>query len=171
MDYAVIGEHNTWFGDEDEQSRYPRPKVYGVAVEVMTGTIYPATFPEQSPDPILRHARLSFRQFQTYAEYERERDIFYEDFDDTTGHFVIKPFHFQRIMELPFICKASDNFILENMSTSPLVEPDHFCNHIREAAKIVLDHKDPFKTLFNGGKPRTYVFSENEKKWIRVKVT
>ncbi len=171
LNMSVIGEYNTGFGNDGDQSRFPRPKIYGVAAEVDSGRIFPARFPDQRPDAVLRHVRLSFRQFQTYQEYEESRESFYEDYDDNTEQFVIQPFHFIPVRgpELGRICKASDKFILENMSTSPKVEPKHFCDNIRAAANFVIENQDAMKTVFLGSNPRAYAFSDNQKKWIRVK--
>ena len=57
--YCVIGCHNTGYGDDKAVKKYPRPKIYGVAVNVETGDIFPADFPDDSkgPDADLRHVR------------------------------------------------------------------------------------------------------------------
>ena len=57
--YCVIGCHNTGYGDDKAVKKYPRPKLYGVAVNVETGDIFPADFPDDSkgPDADLRHVR------------------------------------------------------------------------------------------------------------------
>ena len=167
----MIGSQNTGYGDEKSVQKYPRPKIYGVAVNVETGDIFPADFPDGSkcPDAELRHVRLSFRQFVSYEEYEEAKNYLYQDFDDETGEITIKPFRFVQSPDLPFIAKASDKFILENMSTSPKVEPKHFCSGIRKAARLILDHPDSFQSIFAQNQSRRYLFSDNEKRWIRIK--
>jgi hypothetical protein len=39
--------------------KFPSPILYGVAVELSTGKVFPASFIDHGPDCILRHARLS----------------------------------------------------------------------------------------------------------------
>lgn len=164
----MIGSHNTWYGDPNISKKYPRPCLYGVAINVQSGAIFPATFPEKSPDADLRHVRLSFRQFESYEEYNGFKDVLYEDFNDDTGEFRIEPFQFSSSPNLTFIAKAPDKLLLENMSTSPKVEPPHFCSSIRNAVKFILDHPDPDKSVFINKQPRRYLFSENENKWIQI---
>ena len=77
----MIGSHNTGYGDEKSVQKYPRPKIYGVAVNVETGDIFPADFLDGSkcPDAELRHVRLSFRQFVSYEEYQEAKNYLYQD--------------------------------------------------------------------------------------------
>ena len=56
MDILAIGEMNTNYSKS-----YPSPILYGAGVEIKTGQIFPATFPDHGPDNILRHVRLSHR--------------------------------------------------------------------------------------------------------------
>ena len=44
----MIGSHNTGYGDEKAVKKYPRPKIYGVALDIETGDIFPADFPDDS---------------------------------------------------------------------------------------------------------------------------
>ena len=76
----MIGSHNTGYGDEKAVKKYPRPKVYGVALDVETGDIFPADFPDDSkgPDAELRHIRLSFRQYESYEEYHEVKNFLYQ---------------------------------------------------------------------------------------------
>lgn len=166
---CVIGSHNTWYGDANSSKKYPRPCLYGVALNVQTGSIFPASFPDKNPDADLRHVRLSFRQFENYDEYNAFKDVLYQDFNDETGEFRIEPFQFSSSPNLTFIAKAPDKLLLENMSTSPKVEPKDFCSSIRNAVKFILDHPDPFQSVFINQQPRCYLFSDNEKKWIQIK--
>ena len=80
LGYCVIGSHNTGYGDEKAVKKYPRPKVYGVALDVETGDIFPADFPDDSkgPDAELRHIRLSFRQYESYEEYHEVKNFLYQ---------------------------------------------------------------------------------------------
>ena len=168
LGYCVIGQFNTSFGDETSKAKYPRPIIYGIAVQIDTGEIYPAEFPDHGPDGQLRHVRLSFRQFESYEEYHEAKDYLDEDFDEKSGIFTIKPFGFGRSPDLNFIAKASDKFILENMSTSPKVEPKHFCSEIRCAVKLILDHPNPEISLFKNNLPRKYEYSKSEQKWKQI---
>lgn len=171
LGYCVIGSHNTGYGDEKAVKKYPRPKIYGVALDVETGDIFPADFPDDSkgPDAELRHIRLSFRQYETYEEYHEAKNFLYQDFDNETGEITINPFKFVHSPDLPFIAKATDKFILENMSTSPKVEPKHFCSGIRDAVRLILKNPDSSQSIFAQNQPRKYLFSDNERKWMRIK--
>ena len=134
-------------------------------MNVKSGEIYPAKFLDKNPDFDLRHVRLSFRQYETYEEYEEVKDMLYQDFDHKTGKFTINPFSFSASPDLPYIVKASDKFILENMSTSPKVEPKDFCHGIRSACRLILDNPDSFKSIFKDERPRTYIYSKTKRKW------
>ena len=118
---------------------------------------------------ITKHFRLSFRQYESYEEYEEVKNYLYQDFNDETGEITIRPFRFVQSPDLPFIAKASDKFILENMSTSPKVEPKHFCSGIRNAVRLILQDPDSYQSIFAKKQPRKYLFSDNERKWIRIK--
>ena len=167
LGFCVTGSHNTSFGSESEKSKYPRPKLYGICVDVQINEMFPAHFPDHSPDPDLRHVRLSFRQYESYDEYYKIKDYLYEDWNHESGEFVIQPFKFHQSPDIGFISKAPDAFLLKNMSTSPKVEPPDFCAGMRRATKMVLDHPEPLKTVFRNNTAKTYVYSENEKKWIQ----
>merc|ERR1719510_1710730 len=139
-------------------------------MNIEDGDIFPAAFEDHGPDHVLRHVRLSHRQFQSYEEYYSVRDNLYQDFNDDTGELAIGSFGFSKSPDLSFIAKASDKFILENMSTSPKVEPKHFCNSIRGAVQLILDQEsDSTKSIFPKGRSRKYVYSDKEKEWIQIK--
>ena len=123
----------------------------------------------KGPDAELRHIRLSFRQYETYEEYHEAKNFLYQDFDNETGEITINPFKFVHSPDLPFIAKATDKFILENMSTSPKVEPKHFCSEIRDAVRLILKNPDSSQSIFAQNQPRKYLFSDNERKWMRIK--
>ena len=123
----------------------------------------------KGPDAELRHIRLSFRQYETYEEYHEAKNFLYQDFDNETGEITINPFKFVHSPDLPFIAKATDKFILENMSTSPKVEPKHFCSGIRDAVRMILKNPDSSQSIFAQNQPRKYLFSDNERKWMRMK--
>ena len=166
LGYCVTGSHNTFYGAESEKSKYPRPRLYGIGIDVLSNEIFPADFPDHSPDPDLRHVRLSFRQYDNYDHYYQVKDYLYEDWNSETGAFVIEPFDFHQSPDLTWISKAPDGFLLKNMSTSPKVEPQDFCAGMRRATQMVLDHPEPLKTVFRNNKAKTFIYSENEKKWI-----
>jgi hypothetical protein len=56
LNILAIGELNTSFSKS-----YPAPILYGAGIELKSGTVFPATFPDHGPDNILRHVRLSHR--------------------------------------------------------------------------------------------------------------
>lgn len=164
----MIGSHNTWYGPENVSHKYPRPRIYGIGVNVSTGDIFPAEFPDKNPDADLRHVRLSFRQFESLEEYQTTKKAFYQDYDDETGQISIEPFGFSTSPDLGFIAKSSNKFILENMSTSPKVEPKHFCCGIRNSIKLAMENPDPYKSIFVNRKARRYKYLD--KKWIRIDI-
>ena len=67
----MIGSQNTGYGDEKSVQKYPRPKIYGVAVNVETGDIFPADFLDGSKCP---DAELRFRfvPFFPICPYDRK---------------------------------------------------------------------------------------------------
>jgi len=56
LNVLVVGEANTNYS-----KAYPSPLFLGAAVEIKTGAVFPAKFPDHGPDNILRHVRLSHR--------------------------------------------------------------------------------------------------------------
>ena len=166
LGYCVTGSHNTSYGSESEKSKYPRPKLYGIGIDVFSNEVFTADFPDHSPDPDLRHVRLSFRQYDSYDHYYQVKDFLYEDWNCDKGTFVIEPFGFHHSPDISWMSKAPDGFLLKNMSTSPKVEPKDFCASMRRASQMVLDHPEPLKTVFRNNTAKTFIYSENEKKWI-----
>lgn len=164
MDQCVIGEQNTHFSSSS--SKFPRPIIYGVAVDVKSGSIFPATFPDQGPDIILRHVRMSYRQLSE-QDFEEENHNLYDNYDYHSGEFKIRPFRIRQMAEVSLIAKAPDQFILEHLSTSPKVEPKHFSQTIRSTAQFILNHPHPDQTLFVGNKPRVFTKCKHTGEWIK----
>lgn len=54
------------------------------------------------------------------------------------------------------ISKADDNFILKYLSTSPLVEPQHFADHVRDTFEFILRYPRPLEQLFPENKSLVY---------------
>ena len=59
---ACVGELNTTV-----RGGIPWPMIYGVGVNVKTGEIFPATFPDKGPDQALRFARYLTGVLQVFS--------------------------------------------------------------------------------------------------------
>ena len=57
---------------------------------------------------------------------------------------------------MEFWCLAPKEIFLEQMSTSPKVEPESFVPRLKEAIQTVARMDNPMKTVFHGGKTLIY---------------
>jgi len=55
------------------------------------------------------------------------------------------------------------------MSTSPKVDPKNFSSGIWDAVRLILKNPDSSQSIFAQNQPRKYLFSDNERKWMRIK--
>ncbi|XP_072168214.1 protein N-terminal asparagine amidohydrolase-like [Diadema setosum] len=133
------------------------PTVYGIAVDVRSGEIFPATFSDKGPDQALRSV------YTLFGEHDI-RNIY----DHKTGDHMITPFSYTSWPQAAIMLQQPDSFIRRHMSTSPDVEPPYFENHIRAALRWVLDHPNPAQTVFPGNKPRIYR-KDKEGEWTEAK--
>lgn len=127
----------------------PRPRVYGLAVEVRSGAVFPARFKTQEPDMPLRAAS------RWMSSEQRPCDLY----DHVSGTITVHPFRYSEVDWFAFYLKLPDEVLLRNFSTSPKVEPPHFCQELRKVFKVFVDHPRPHETLFPGNKPKTYAIS------------
>jgi protein N-terminal asparagine amidohydrolase len=142
---ACIGELNTILRGDVHW-----PIIYGVGVNLKTGEIFPATFPEKGPDIPLRHARLFTG---TYA--------LLEVYDCTSGLLRIGPFHYDPMRCASTFLQQPDEFILQHLSSSPEVEPPHVISQIRATLKHINEHPFPEITIFPENRPRYYRMDEH----------
>lgn len=146
----------------------PAPRVITAAMDLDSGTVFPATFrPEAAPGPLwdVRGTRL----------FSPEGDL--RDVYDAERHLLLVapvPYIHMRRAEAEAVVAMSDREILERMSTSPHVEPPWFPASMR-AIYLVLARFPRFQDLFAAtdaaGKPkmgkmgpilRTFAFTRNE---------
>ncbi|CAG7835034.1 unnamed protein product [Allacma fusca] len=142
---ACVGELNTIIRGD-----IPWPILFGVGVNVQTGEIFPATFPDKGPDIPLRNARL-FTGTHCLMEI----------YNSTIGVLRIGPFHYEPLRCANIMLQESDEFIINHLSSSPEVEPPHVVNEIKNALRHIQEHPFPEVTIFRENKPRYYRKDEN----------
>ncbi|CAG0915094.1 unnamed protein product [Notodromas monacha] len=147
------------FGDVNTTIRggIPWPIIYGIAVNVKTGEICPATFPEKGPALALRGAR-------TFTGGHHMLDVY----DANLGLMRIGPFNYEPLRGVDLWLQQSDDFILQHLSTSPEVEPPHFAMQVRATLKHIQEHPFPSVTLFPDNRPHFYRKDEAGN-WIPVR--
>lgn len=146
----------TEFNDRVEVGLH-KPRIYGVGVTVQDGHIFPATFLDKGPDEFIRHAR-------TFTAAENMVEIYNSSYKELR----ITPYEYKNdviIPYIPFFLKASDEFILENLSTSPHCEPPDFVATIKGTLKHILSHPKPLVTVFPQGRPRIYKHQPGNECW------
>lgn len=133
----------------------PFPIIYGLAVIVRTGEIFPATFPDRGPDQALRSARHFTGSEEVINIYDNRRKLM------TLG-----PFDYSNMDEIDLLCRLPDQFIRQHLSTSPEQEPKHFEASVRAALVQIRDYPEPLKSVFKG-KPHLFK-KEPDGKWTNV---
>ncbi|OXB82690.1 UNVERIFIED_CONTAM: hypothetical protein H355_000388 [Colinus virginianus] len=131
------------------------PIIYGIAVNVKTAEIFPATFPEKGPDAELRSAHVLTGAKLTNI------------YDAKNEQLHIGPYFWRPFPHVDFWLEQDDQQILQNLSTSPLAEPPHFVSHIRSTLTFLKEHPFPSHSLFPDRKPRIYKKNE-EGLWVLV---
>uniref|UniRef100_A0A8C8A4L9 N-terminal asparagine amidase n=1 Tax=Otus sunia TaxID=257818 RepID=A0A8C8A4L9_9STRI len=131
------------------------PIIYGIAVNVKTAEIFPATFPEKGPDEDLRSASVLTGATLTNI------------YDAKMEQLHIGPYFWRPFPHVDFWLEQDDEQILQNLSTSPLAEPPHFVSHIRSTLAFLKEHPFPSRSLFPDRKPRIYKKNE-EGLWEQV---
>lgn len=132
-------------------SNGPQPIVYGVGVEVQTGSIFPAFFKSHEPNLPLRSA----------SRWMSGDGRLYDLYDHISGTIAIGPFYYSNIDWFSFYLQFPDDLLLRNFSTSPKVEPPHFCQDLRKVFQLFVDHPNPQKTLFPDNRPKKYVINSS----------
>ena len=120
------------------------PVIYGLAVDVKSGRIYPASFPDQGPDTSLRAAAVFTGVDTMQCIYTPKEELL-----------EIGPFNWHPSRCPIFVLDYQDDYIRKNLSTSPEQEPEHFVQHVRDALTFVRDNPNP-EMLFPSGLPRKY---------------
>ncbi|KAK7501283.1 hypothetical protein BaRGS_00007408 [Batillaria attramentaria] len=145
---ACIGKHNTTF-----KRNIPFPIIYGLAVEVQSGKIFSATFPDHGPDIPARSARHFTGSHDNLPVYDHHRK-----------QMVIGPFTYRQLGNLDQILGMPDRFYRQRLSTSPAQEPASFEQSVRTCLQFMKEHPEPMKTFFPGGKPH-YFKKEPDGRW------
>uniref|UniRef100_A0A1A7YJQ6 N-terminal asparagine amidase n=1 Tax=Iconisemion striatum TaxID=60296 RepID=A0A1A7YJQ6_9TELE len=120
-----------------------KPAVYGIGVNVKTGEVFPASFPQKGPAEELRSAR-TFTGGQMADIYDSDH-----------GLVKIGPCKWSPDMDIALWLSQSDDTILKYLSTSPMAEPPHFVQHIKSTIQFILAHPNS-DGLFPGRQPQLY---------------
>ncbi|XP_054159418.1 protein N-terminal asparagine amidohydrolase-like [Oppia nitens] len=133
------------------------PVIYGIAVNVKTGDIFPATFTDKGPDIPLRSARY-------YTGCHEMLDIY----DSNMSLLRIGPFNYSPMRGVDLWLQQSDEFILQHLSTSPEVEPPNFVMSARTTLKFIQKNPFPGVTIFADNRPRYYRKDDLTGQWLPI---
>jgi len=132
------------------------PRVYGAGVSLDTGQVFSAQFSYHGPDTDIRSLRLN----------SSSGNSLYNIYDPLSGNIIIHPFSYKVLPDAHLWLKKADSFILKYCSTSPAVEPPHFCENMRSKFRRMISDPRPMDTLFPGGQPRVYSRNAITGQWI-----
>ncbi|XP_055507834.1 protein N-terminal asparagine amidohydrolase [Leucoraja erinacea] len=118
------------------------PVIYGIAVNVKTGEIFQATFPDRGPDEDVRAAR-TFLGGSMISIYDAKAE-----------QMQIEPYEWIPFPTAEFWLQQPDHRILQYFSTSPVVEPPHFVKHLKNIFQFLTT--SPEEALFPKGESRIY---------------
>ena len=65
------------------------------------------------------------------------------------------------------VLKQANSVFNRYMSTSPEVEPDNFCDHIRATLQFIANNPDPVETVFKDNKPLKY--QKKGEAWAQIR--
>ncbi|KAG9477069.1 protein N-terminal asparagine amidohydrolase [Eleutherodactylus coqui] len=132
------------------------PIIYGIAVNVKTGEISKAKFPDRQPDEDLRSAYiLTGGSMVNIYDAEKEQ-------------LNIGPYSWLPFPNIDFWLIQDDKQILDSFSTSPQAEPPDFAQHMKSSLKYLKDNPHPEVSVFPKGKPRSYK-KKADGQWERIK--
>ncbi|KAK8774095.1 hypothetical protein V5799_011373 [Amblyomma americanum] len=130
------------------------PTIYGIGVNIKSGEIFPATFPDKGPELPLRSAR-------HFTGCHEMCDIY----DCSLGMMRIGPFNYEPMRGVDLWLSQNDDFILQHLSTSPEVESPMFVMQVRAALKYIQQHPFPGVTVFPDNRPH-YFRKDEGGAWI-----
>uniref|UniRef100_H2ZB55 Protein N-terminal asparagine amidohydrolase n=1 Tax=Ciona savignyi TaxID=51511 RepID=H2ZB55_CIOSA len=132
------------------------PIIYGAAVELKTGQIYPVAFDEQARAPMcdMRGAKSLNSQNNKMCNIYKWR----------SERVVIPAFTFAPFPAAHEWLEQSDAFIRKHMSTSPTAEPLNFASHIRESLCFIVAHPEPMESVFKSNHELQYALQDG--KWM-----
>ncbi len=131
------------------------PIVYGIAVSVKTGAIFPASFEHKGPDKALR----SLRHFIADTDVKNI-------YNSTSHHLVIGPYNYGSFPNASLLMQQSDAILRQCLSTSPGVEPEYFEQSVRAALGFYLSHPVA-ASVFPNGQPHVFTMTPDGQ-WIAV---
>lgn len=149
----------TGFND-DLNNGLHKPRVYGVGVTVQDGDIFPVTFQVKTPDEYIRHARI-------FTGFGKMTEIYNSSYKELR----VMPYEYKKKTIIPYISHfldASDEEILQHLSTSPHCEPPDFVANTRATLNHILTHPNPLITVFSGGRARVYKRQPGIDSWTSV---
>lgn len=129
------------------------PIMYGLAVHVASGEIYPASFTDKGPDMPIRGAT-------HFGGFTRMTSIY----SAAKHRLLIGPYTWQAFPDVERWMQAPDSLIRRYLSTSPAQEPPHFAGSVRSALKVLHDHPSA-SSLFVNGTARSYS-KHSDGSWI-----
>ncbi|XP_056391886.1 protein N-terminal asparagine amidohydrolase isoform X2 [Hyla sarda] len=142
--------------NDKEENGIHLPIIYGIAVNVKTGEISKATFPDRQPDEDLRSA------------YILTGGHMVNIYDAENEQLNIGPYSWQPFPNIDFWLNQEDRQILECFSTSPQAEPPHFVQHMKSSLQYLKDNPHPQVSVFPNGEPRSYK-KKADGQWERIK--
>ncbi|KAH8348163.1 protein N-terminal asparagine amidohydrolase isoform X1 [Drosophila suzukii] len=150
---ACVGELNTMMRGE-----ISCPIIYGVGVNIKTGEIFPASFPDRGPDRELRDARI-FMGAQSVLDV----------YDSSLGMLRIGPFNYDPLRGADLWLSQTDEFLLQHLSSSPDVEPPHFAPQTRATIRFIQENQFPAVTVFRDNRPRYFRRDDATGFWVLVR--
>ncbi|ELU06858.1 hypothetical protein CAPTEDRAFT_142681, partial [Capitella teleta] len=133
------------------------PIIYGLAVDVRSGDLIRAVFPDQGPDMLIRSATNFIGKGTLLEVYN----------SNNPGRLVIDPVEWRTWNDLDMWLTLPDPFIRKYLSTSPEQEVATFEADSRKVLKFIQDNPQPEKTLFVNNKPRVYQ-KEKSGEWTQI---
>ena len=130
--------------NNESVNRRNQPIIYGVAIDLRNGDIFPATFSDKGPGEILKHAKM-------FGDCKKMFDIYNSD----NRSIIIGPYPYKTPYFAPAVLSLKDDQILEYFSTSPHCEPDDFVQATRKVFEFLIEQPDS-TAIFKDGKPLIY---------------
>ena len=130
-------------------------------VRLDTGQVFPAQFSYHGPDTDIRCSAVTviYPISETIkicrALRLNSESTLHNIYDPLSGQIVITPFSYKVLPDAHLWLKKADSFILRYCSTSPAVEPPHFCDQMRSKFRRMISDPAP-DTVFPGGRARVY---------------
>ncbi|KAF8792398.1 Protein N-terminal asparagine amidohydrolase like protein [Argiope bruennichi] len=133
------------------------PVIYGIGLNIKSGEIFPATFPDKGPDFPLRCARYFTGCYEMLDIY-----------DCHLGMLRIGPYNYEPLRGVDLWLSQSDDFILQHLSTSPEVEPPSFVVQVRATLKYIQQNPFPGITVFPDNRPHFYQKDETDGEYTSI---